>query len=656
MPPKVDYREILKKTESKFIDEILNIRGISIKFLKEKPSNRSLTSNTICIFDSSIVSICISIKKRMSPYLRSEEKEKKEKEKEERLNKFMAILSKLSHFHNLQFLRLARCHLRSIPSSIFQINSLKYLDLKFNEIKQLPSKIEFLKNLEILDLSRNKIKNLPQTIGNLPNLKELNLYKNNLTEIPNEIRYLQNLIILNLAQNHIKKLPLELSAMENLEELNFWHNDITELPESIGNLTNLKNLNLRYNHLQYLPKSFRNLKNLINLEVHNNNWISLAPLPENLLLNGSLKINKDSMKNFPQFHCFKYFNSGGRYDPGYFYSTPEKIRLEIEQYDNENHEKNRLNSRDELASRYRHFYRNYPFFYYFKEHIDEIIDRFVKKKVILTDIELKRATMEMKYNLFMKIKKMKVSTKEKKIEAQRKIILSLYRTKKIDPKQLEIILKINQNLTHALSILNVPVNDRNVFSVRAENVIMLCIVESNQLHEFPEEICDLHYLEKLIIKNQGITKISPKIIKLKNLKLVNLSYNQIYSFPKEILSFKEHVKVTLNDFLNYDQNHIINSVIERDEEYISYELFSNSILSFHEIITSLIFMYVKSRKLSENEIPYPFSEIELKLIVKFASSDDLNFLFANLQNDDPILRQIYRRLTIKTAKNNEIIL
>lgn len=112
---------------------------------------------------------------------------------------------------NLEKLSIQLNKIRSLPSSICEIKSLRYVDAHFNELHGLPMAIGKLTNLEVLNLSSNfsDLKELPETFGDLSSLRELDLSNNQIHALPDTFGSLDNLTKLNLEQN-----PLELPPME----------------------------------------------------------------------------------------------------------------------------------------------------------------------------------------------------------------------------------------------------------------------------------------------------------------------------------------------------------------------------------------------------------------------------------------------------------
>ncbi len=111
----------------------------------------------------------------------------------------------------LQKLSIQLNKIRSLPSSVCEMKSLRCLDAHFNELHGLPSAIGKLTNLEILNLGSNfsDLKELPDTIGDLTNLKELDLSNNQIHALPVTFGRLDNLTKLNLDQNPLVIPPVE---------------------------------------------------------------------------------------------------------------------------------------------------------------------------------------------------------------------------------------------------------------------------------------------------------------------------------------------------------------------------------------------------------------------------------------------------------------
>jgi hypothetical protein len=145
----------------------------------------------------------------------------------------------------------------SIPEEVYEIKSLKNLNLSNNSIARIESKINKLSKLEVLILSNNKIGGIPKEIGDLVNLESLQLDNNKINSLPAEIGHLINLVTLNLSRNQLTTLPAEIGQLTNLTSLDISHNQLTTLPAEMKQLINLKRLNVSKNNLPL--SSYRNL-------------------------------------------------------------------------------------------------------------------------------------------------------------------------------------------------------------------------------------------------------------------------------------------------------------------------------------------------------------------------------------------------------------
>ncbi len=116
------------------------------------------------------------------------------------------------------------------------------LDLSANQLKTLPVLLFQLPSLRKLNLSDNKIRSLPSPESehkegedftwNLPLLEDLELQKNELESLPKCLFDLPKLKTLLLSKNRIKEIPFKMWKMPCLRELLLQDNDLTGLPVS----------------------------------------------------------------------------------------------------------------------------------------------------------------------------------------------------------------------------------------------------------------------------------------------------------------------------------------------------------------------------------------------------------------------------------------
>lgn len=205
------------------------------------------------------------------------------------------IVKKLENAQKTNILSLTEHGLDDIPSQVFQIKTLKTLDLSQNKIKHLGDQLAVLKDLKSLNVDQNalvagslkaitsltKLQTLsaggnklgtpfpkdprhpkqpaPAALPTLPvSLKQLKLDANSFSSFPLPIvaqpKCLIKLEKLDLSNNNLAALPVEISNLLALTELNLDNNVIVSLPASIGLLKKLKSLSLKKNQLRVTNK------------------------------------------------------------------------------------------------------------------------------------------------------------------------------------------------------------------------------------------------------------------------------------------------------------------------------------------------------------------------------------------------------------------
>ncbi|NGX37030.1 MAG: hypothetical protein K1000chlam2_00180 [Chlamydiae bacterium] len=162
----------------------------------------------------------------------------------------------------------------------------------FNQNKQ-----QLIANTTFLDLqgiyfddraAPHKLTHIPSELFELSQLKFLDLRNNLLTEIPDEIGNLTNLQHLALCRNSLKTLPSKIVILKTLNNLILRHNKLESLPLGMTSLT-LNILNLKHNQLSFLPNDFHNIS-CAYLDITNNQFSSIPRFPNamKLLCNSNL--------------------------------------------------------------------------------------------------------------------------------------------------------------------------------------------------------------------------------------------------------------------------------------------------------------------------------------------------------------------------------
>ena len=151
-------------------------------------------------------------------------------------------------------LDLSNNNLIKLPICVFQLTSLKVLNLSQNCLKTLPetdtdayssssSHLFSSNNKSRMSKSKSFTVNLSKKVSysgewNLPSLEELYLVDNELENLPNSIFELISLQILDCSNNHLKYLPSNVWFAPKLRELNLSLNLIKDLPSKLPSAAN----------------------------------------------------------------------------------------------------------------------------------------------------------------------------------------------------------------------------------------------------------------------------------------------------------------------------------------------------------------------------------------------------------------------------------
>lgn len=195
---------------------------------------------------------------------------------------------------------LAGRGLTAIPSPVFELTNLTYLDLRENRLTGLPPEIGQLTSLRNLFLNDNQLTSVPPQIGALSHLRSLDLNNNQLRGLPRELGQLDHLESLMLRGNQLEALPPAVSRLRRLEALWLDENQLTAVPETIGALRRLKTLRIGGNRLTALPGAIGRLVNLANLRLEDNELTDLPPEFGNLGNLDLLRLERNKLTAFPR--------------------------------------------------------------------------------------------------------------------------------------------------------------------------------------------------------------------------------------------------------------------------------------------------------------------------------------------------------------------
>lgn len=118
--------------------------------------------------------------------------------------------------------------LTSVPFGVFQLRSLKHLNLSQNKIQELPAPEPVESGKRPFRRKNRK----EQSCYTCPVLEELYLQENRLSQIPEMIFKLPCLVTLVIANNKLQELPYEMWLAPKLKELNASFNLLKDLPST----------------------------------------------------------------------------------------------------------------------------------------------------------------------------------------------------------------------------------------------------------------------------------------------------------------------------------------------------------------------------------------------------------------------------------------
>lgn len=135
-----------------------------------------------------------------------------------------------------------------LPVSFSLATKLTVLDVSNNCLEELEhAELDKLESLISLKLSNNKIKSIPDNFDSFRSLRILSLSSNSLSELPKCICDITTIVDLDISFNEISSLP-HIGGLENLERLWATNNKLSGRPEdTVSNLKNLREIDIRFN-------------------------------------------------------------------------------------------------------------------------------------------------------------------------------------------------------------------------------------------------------------------------------------------------------------------------------------------------------------------------------------------------------------------------
>jgi len=175
----------------------------------------------------------------------------------------------------LKEVRMSNMALKRVPASIRASQTLSRLDVSSNRIADLESvPLYEISTLLSVKVQNNKLTSIPSYFAQMKALKYLNISNNKFEMFPAVVCEMCNLVDLDISFNEIAELPSEMSNLKSLERLAVYGNELTTFPESFNTLANLRELDVRRNRLTNLNSVYA-LPKLTTLQADHNNLVTL---------------------------------------------------------------------------------------------------------------------------------------------------------------------------------------------------------------------------------------------------------------------------------------------------------------------------------------------------------------------------------------------
>ena len=148
-----------------------------------------------------------------------------------------------------------------LPASLSYASRLTVLDISNNRLGSLQgAELDRLHGLVSIKLANNKLSELPLYFNKFRQLRSLNMSSNNFTTFPEHLTSLKSLVDLDISFNQLSSLP-KIGQLNSLERLWVTNNELKgPFTESFKSLINLKEIDARFNaisnidHVAGLPK------------------------------------------------------------------------------------------------------------------------------------------------------------------------------------------------------------------------------------------------------------------------------------------------------------------------------------------------------------------------------------------------------------------
>ncbi|NXF63542.1 LRC40 protein, partial [Ciccaba nigrolineata] len=437
-------------------------------------------------------------------------------------NKLQSLSEDVKLLPALTVLDVHDNQLTSLPSALGQLENLQKLDVSHNKLRSIPEEVMQLSHLKSLLLHHNELSHLPDGFGQLVNLEELDLSNNHLTDIPTSFALLINLVRLNLACNQLRSLPADISAMKSLRQLDCSKNYLETVPSKLATMASLEQLYLRKNKLRSLPE-FPSCKLLKELHA-GENQIEI--------------LNAENLKHLNSLSVLELRDNKIK-------SVPDEITLlqKLERLDLANND----------ISRLPYTLGNLPQLKFLALEGNPL-------RTIRRDL-LQKGTQELLKYLRSKIQDDVTTVNEEPpvtamtLPSESRVNMHAITSLKLleySEKQAAVIPDdmFDAVRSNPVTTVNFSKNQLNEVPPRiVELKDSVCDVNLgfNKISSISSELCVLHKLTHLDIRNNFLTSLPEEMEALTRLQLINLSFNRFKAFPSVLYRIPALETILLSD-------------------------------------------------------------------------------------------------------------
>ncbi|KAG8928661.1 cysteinyl-tRNA synthetase, partial [Tulasnella sp. 417] len=158
----------------------------------------------------------------------------------------------------LRDLRLSQAAMKQVPSRVKHISTLHELDISSNRMVSLDeADLHRILGLRNIQVQNNRLSTLPKSFAEMKSLKFLNISNNKFESISPVLSQITSLVDLDLSFNTISTLPPTLGELSNMERLVIVGNRIVFIPPEITNMSRLKEFDCRRNAITDLSVVFK---------------------------------------------------------------------------------------------------------------------------------------------------------------------------------------------------------------------------------------------------------------------------------------------------------------------------------------------------------------------------------------------------------------